>query len=433
MSAFISVASCNKVSDVFERDTDYISVSCNAGNYRHFVKVSGHWTLESSEDWLSFSPAEGDGHGVDYQEYTLSVAYNKGAAREGVYYLCSNGRRAEVKVSQQECSFKWGKLEFSGILIQESECESSVSLSYSGASGEESFSYEGSISGPGSEGLSIESGIIDNLTPGNGSILIPISGTPVNAGVVIISINVDGVNVGSVEAEVVEKSVAPDPDKELKGLPVGWNFYALGITTDEVKALPQTASWKKDSSPAFVLPTSGNNDGARFTAVANVGTITDRTFNPSIQVKGLLEGDYWLASIPVSSLAANTRLKLELGCGSAGGSAGYYMLEYSVNSSSWTSVPGAVSHTRGSDTFYAHLWNTASSIGMSGYTNTRKTYDKATDDTYRVYYLDSPEIESGVLYFRLRVLKYRATPEVTTEVAAGWTDIKGFEVSIAEE
>ena len=70
---------------------------------------------------------------------------------------------------------------------------------------------------------------------------------------------------------------------------------------------------------------------------------------------------------------------------------------------------------------------------MSGYTNTRKTYDKATDDTYRVYYLDSPEIESGVLYFRLRVLKYRATPEVTTEVAAGWTDIKGFEVSIAEE
>lgn len=223
------------------------------------------------------------------------------------------------------------------------------------------------------------------------------------------------------------------------GLPAEWNFYALGFTNaTKADALntPYAAHWKMGEDPIRCMATSGNAD-AYFTPVGS--KVTNVTMNPNLQAHGLLEGDYFMAVIPVSNFASSNKIKVESATGSAGGSVGYWLLEYSSDGSTWYTAPGAVDHTRGSDTFKAHFWNTARSIVNSGSAaadggiGNRYTYDGPDDDTYHAYSFaltSMNDIPSGNLYLRLRALKYRATPDVTSDVAAGWTDIKAFIVSL---
>lgn len=227
-------ASCQEQPDVFQRDTDAISVDCNSQSVKHYVLVSGHWTLETNESWISFEPAEGDGDGTNFQPYYVKVAYNKGDARQGEFFLCHNGQRASVIVSQGPCNFKFGALSFVGALAQNEPSTASVSVAYSGASGEESFAYTGTIKGEGAEGLSIQPDTYTGLTAGKGSMVIPISGTPSASGDITIEISVDGKVLGSVNAKVAA-DIPDEPALPFWGLPCGWNFYATGMSAAEVQ------------------------------------------------------------------------------------------------------------------------------------------------------------------------------------------------------
>ena len=425
----LMLAGCRK-EDVLIRDVDAFSVDCNAQSVTHYVLASGDWALETDADWIDFDPANGTGDGELYQPYTVKIAYNKGDAREAVYYLIHNDIKSMVTVSQAACDFKFTSVSFCGNLAVGTESTAWVEVAYSGAAGNEKLVYTAELSGEGASGLAIEAGEAEITTAGKGVIVIPVGGTPVAEGEVTVSVVIDGKPLEPVKTVVA--GAVPVP--VLTGLPCGWNFYALGLDGKGAIASEYATLWQpgavKDGD--YVTCTSGDNPNAKLTAVVAAG-LADHTFNPSIQAKGLLEGDYWLITIPVQNLEPSHRLKIEMGCGSAGSSVGFYILEYSTNGTAWSEVPGAVNNTRGEDTFRAHLWNTGSSIGASGFTNTRKSYDKATDDTYRVYSLDGVSQPSGNLYFRLRALKYRATPNSTMEVASGWTDLKGFEVTVISE
>lgn len=224
-----------------------------------------------------------------------------------------------------------------------------------------------------------------------------------------------------------EQPITGDPE----GLPVGWNFYAAGCTNlDECSANPAGKDWVAE--PHLVYPTTGN---AKATLTGIGAAIGGYSFNPSMQIRGFVADDYWLVTIPVKNFEKGTKVTVEMGCGAAGSGAGVFVLEYSDDKATWHLADGLATTLRGETEVQAHLWTTPGSISMSGYTNTRKSYDKATDDTYRKFdvSLNNVRIADGNLYFRLRALNYRATPTVSTAPGANaWTDLKGFEVSLAK-
>ena len=423
-AAAISV-SCNKAEDVFQRDVDKVEASCMKQTLSHYILCTGDWTIENNVPWITISPDSGTGDGVLFQEYKISLDYNSAySPRTEIFYIVHNCTKSAVTVTQGPCDFAWGQPVLNGSLTKGEASSASIYVPYIDASGDENVSFSVTLGGA-SAGLSVEN-LTALLAAGNGTAVLPITGTPAKAGEVTFAVSVDGKSIGTATATIAGTN---DPS----GIPCGWNFYDIGYTGDNASEVAST-SFGQDwvPSPHRVYPTHGDNADAYFTAVSAVGC-TNWTFNPSIQAQALKLDDYWLAYIPVKNFPEGGKITVDMGCGGAGGSVGFYYFEYSVDGTTWKGVPGAKECTRGTDTFLAHLWNTGSSISASGYTNTRKTYDKATDDTYQKYTFAVDGLTNGVLYLRLRVLKYRATPGSTADNnGTGWTDIKGFEVNWAE-
>lgn len=663
--ASVLAAGCQKEEKIFQRDTDAVSCDGTAQSLTHYIKASGEWSSESTVDWITLDPASGIGDGKSFQKYNINVAYNRGEAREGVFYLIHDGGRFPVIVSQGPSNFKYGAVAFEGTLSQEVESTAYVTVSYSGASGEESVNYVGTVSGEGAAGLSIENGTFDSFESGSGLVRIPVKGTPTAFGEVVFAITLDGKPAGTVATTVAKKEEPPttedvtlavwkfcdhegtnDDKAELmarhpewwdtslrvgnsgicysdegkgvltvqeaagktatainswgggqghlyikgfyvddywlftmsdvnlkkadeidfsgsmggsgssagyyiceysvdgstwteaedalsetvgsntfryhvapkdnitntvegafdvkfhlpsdvngklyirlrvcanvrlnhgttveittggggssrfkgnitvsaktsgaaaggvEGLPVGWNFYAAGLTTTaDVEASDYNYSWSFGQSgndnasrhpvgaaqPSYehkVLATSGNAE-AYLTAYGS--NVSAYTFNPSIQVKGFGENDYFQMVIPVKNVTPDVKVCVEGAVGAAGSATGNWVLEYSSDAINWFAAPDIKTVTRGEVTFQCHFYNTAGSI-----TTTRKVYDKATDDTYQKYTFPLTgisAIENGNLYFRLRALIWNNNQTAPAANTGGWTDLKGFEVSIAE-
>lgn len=230
------------------------------------------------------------------------------------------------------------------------------------------------------------------------------------------------------------------------GLPCGWNFYAEGYTstTESLEALKATENGQHWLNDGYLLPTAGVNPDARLTAVTTKAEADiQRSFNPSIQFNGLAQNDYWLATIPVKNFVkGKTKFTIEMGAGGAASGAGLWLLGYSTNGTSWTGFSGYYSVQRGEKSANAHLWTTHSTITAEGYTNLRKKYIKKTfeEDTevtkysYKKFTFTSPvTIEDGILYLRLRTWYSGSQTSLTKPKNTSWTDLKGFEVSFAEE
>lgn len=229
------------------------------------------------------------------------------------------------------------------------------------------------------------------------------------------------------------------------GLPCGWNFYAAGYTSDSASltSLSESENGQHWIDDGYLLPTSGINADARLTAVTTKDANIQRTFNPSIQFNGMAQNDYWLVTIPVKNFVKDvTRFTIEMGAGGAASGAGIWLLGYSTNGSSWTGFGNYYSITRGEYTVNAHLWTTYSTISASGYTNLRKQYVKKSfeEDTdtekysYKKYTFTSPvSIADGTLYLRLRTWYSGNQSDRTKPKNTSWTDLKGFEVSFAED
>ena len=422
ISACVLLASaCGKKDDLFQRDTDAVTASGIAQSLRHYLLCSGHWTSESDADWITIVPESGDGNGVDFQPYDIKVRYNTTMApRTGTFYLIHNGLRCPVTVTQDAVVFNYVSIRTQGFLIKDIASGMKICVAYTDASSEISVKFAATVRGDGSAGLQVSEQTIQ-MEDGDGEAVISVSGTPTTAGTVYFDVTAGGTPVGTVKT-----SVAADSNPH--GLPCGWNFYAAGWTNATRTDLQQSAegqSWI--NAPHALSPTSGVNPDALLTAEVAKGA-TDWSLNPGIQVQGMLQNDYWQAVIPVQNMHDGTKIKVEAGCGSAGKSVGYYLLEYSGDGAVWNVADGAVNCSRGTDVFPAHLWNTASSIVSP----TRVTYDKDTDDTYRQYSFAVYGIDGDKLYLRLRALKYNATPGATTVVKSGWTDLKGLEISFDE-
>ena len=433
----VSLVSCKEDGTVFSRENDVISIDCTEQTIEQTILCDGEWVADCSEaEWITVSPERGSGNGRDYGTFTLNVEYNSGAARQGTVYLMSRGTSLPVKVMQGECEFAYGAVSIEGYLLQGTESDAEIHIPYSCASGKESVEISFTMSGS-SEGISMPDMTFSSFEKGDGEIVIPVTGTPETAGDLTIGIVIDGVRIGSCTIEVIG-----DTGDTVEGLPVGWNFYAAGIKLPI--GTEYDYSWSSDAvNPTDeilpydahrVLPTYGNEEAYLTAYSPNVASLGNYTFNPSIQIRGMLKNDYYLFVIPVKNFTATTEISVEASMGSAGSAAGYYALEYSSDEKTWHLAEGAVTMNVFGESGPVHY-----NVPMENTSEERKTYDKETDKGYRKYTFPltgMEDIRVGNLYLRLRVSLDRRANASETDKTIGkntWADLKGFEVTLAEE
>lgn len=439
ISAILLSSSCIKDASFVSREESRVTVDCLSQSVHQNIMALGQWHIDTNGiDWLSVSPENGTGDGVHFQLYTITVEYNKGGSREGTIYICQGSTRCPVTVHQNRCKFHFTGVEVADSLYQNKESTTGIKIKYEYAAGDESVVLSAVLAGAAATGLSVTSFTSSDFVPGSGALFIPISGKPTVKGDFDVTVFADGKNVGSCKGLVAEY-VAPVVVLEPSGLPAKWNFFDAGFSGTGPLESEKGMHWDYADPDPHILTTSGNTE-ARITTVIKspvTTTLNDKTqcytFNPGMQVYGLVEGDYWLATIPVMYITETTKISVEAAVSTASKGPGFYILEYSGNGSDWNEAPGASDFTNSTDSWKAHYWNNKSST-VNAPTGTRKSYDPTNpDETYHKYVfpLTGVKIDEGNLYLRLRALKY--TYDLSGACSAKWTDLKVLEVNFAEE
>ena len=383
--ALLLIGSCEKEGGVFTRENDVVSCDCTEQSIEQNVLCDGEWIADcNGVEWVAITPERGTGNGKDYGFFTLNIQYNSGPERIATVHLVYDGVAYPITVKQGACEFAYGEPRIEGNLFQNIENTASLRLPYSCASGRESVEISCTITGEAADGLVVTKQVYTGFVRGSGELTIPIEGASRRTGAVAFALFADGVPVGSCRTNVIS-----DPDAVPEGFPVGWNFYALGLTGTEPRGSEWDYSWTTDAlQPAIdtnpldahrVLPTVGNKD-AYLTASGMVSDNRSYTFNPGIQIKGLMENDYFLFVIPVRNIKAENRLSVEASMGAAGSGPGYYALEYSADNKTWLLAEGSTLMEVFGESAQVHYY-----VPTENTAEERKTYDKATDKGYRKY------------------------------------------------
>lgn len=397
--------SCRKNEDVFTREQSDISVSCNEQTVRQNILASGEWSSDCSEvqDWISLEPANGVGDGKNYQYYYIKVAYNKGEARTGTFYLIHSGKRYDVTVSQAECNFSFGKPEFSGVLKQSEVCSAAIKIPYTNAPAQSEHDIQITVSGAG-EGLSVQNGKYVIEESGSGAINVPITGTPVSSGNVSFEVKLDGKSVGTLTA-VVEEYKEPVIGRDVTY--AVWHLCKQKGTAEEKAALNAAhPEWYGATSLDQLKLNSDEGKGVVTLVETDESDpkISGWSFGDAhLYIKGLCVNDYFLFTVDGVNLSKGDIVHFSGSMGGAGSSAGFYVMECSANGTDWTVGESAVTETVEGQSVTYHVKvpddNTSDQIG-------------AFDIVFK-----SPEAAKGKFYVRARVpanIRMNHTPTVVT-------------------
>ena len=430
----VSVSCGDDGPSVFERENDSINCDCTEQVIKQVILTDGEWTSDcAGTDWISIYPESGKGDGKYYSTVELRVQYNAGEARECTVYFRHGGKDYPVTVSQAECDFAFEEPYIDGTFTIDVESSANIVLPYVKANGTEEYEISAEISSETVSGLSVPAIKFSSFDRGSGSLSIPVVGTPAGKGDVVFRILANGKPVASCKATVYDE-FGGKPG----GLDVSWNFYEAGISP---KGSDYDYSWSSSSAnnpgnplPSNahkVLPTSGNTEAW---LTAECAGASDYTFNPSIQIKGLMLNDYFLAVIPVKNVKSDVKIQVEASFGAAGSAAGVFSIEYSSNNVIWNLADGARDTTIFGQNGKVHY-----TVAASNTSDTRKEYNKATDPGYKAYTFAlngiSP-INDGYLYIRLRVamdIRAKASSSAYKVKSDTWCDLKGLDIKLIKE
>ena len=201
------IFSCKKDSTQFlKRNTDRLSFSYNESSAHFTIRATGQWSVVIPEEfsWIKVSPQQGNGDGTTYQEVQVSCINNPGEARTGFIYLQGGGQSdVPVKIEQENGVFEWlhydngSQLDLQDRLVLNTPSTASIKVPYIKATGSEQVSVQVSYSGKGAAGLTPAT-IPMSLDAGDGSLQIPVAGTPSEQGEVNITVKVDGKDFGTI-------------------------------------------------------------------------------------------------------------------------------------------------------------------------------------------------------------------------------------------
>ncbi|MDR1335240.1 MAG: BACON domain-containing protein [Tannerella sp.] len=184
---------CSEKEDPFVlRNTDLLEYAYEASQQTFTIRSNGEWSVSNSGDeWITVEPASGRGDGIAYENVTVAVARNEGEDRTGKVTIHAAGREIYIEVRQRIGPvITFGKPALAGVLqVDRDAAETArISIPYSGAIGDETFTVSAAASGPGASGIRPVGSHAVQLSGRSGTFEVPLSGVPQVQGAVSFAI-----------------------------------------------------------------------------------------------------------------------------------------------------------------------------------------------------------------------------------------------------
>lgn len=425
LALLLFAGSCEKDGGVFMRENDAIACDCTEQSISQNVLCDGEWVADCGDvGWIAITPERGSGNGKDYGFFTLNIQYNSGAERTATVHLVYDGAAYPITVTQGRVRVRLRRAARRGQSLPEyrehGHAPSALRLRFGTRVGR-NFLHDHRCGGrrtlgdeTGLHRIRQRFGRVDDSRRGGGD-----------------ACGCRGVR--TLRRRRVGRELPRQchqrSRRRARRAPGGVEFLCARHDGTAPRGSEWDYSWTTDAiHPATdtnpldahrLLPTAGN-ENAYLTASGVVSDNGNYTFNPGIQIKGLMENDYFLFVIPVRNIKAEHKLSVEASMGAAGSGPGYYALEYSADNKTWMLAEGStlmeVFGTSAQVHYYVPKENTSGD---------RKTYDKSTDKGYRKYVFPLTGMETiyeGNLYLRLRICMDRRAngSESTNTIASAW-------------
>ena len=264
----IGFISCSDDETLFlQRSHDLFQFSYMSSTQELLVLSNGNWNVISEDEWISLSPTEGRGDGKTEQAVQVTVSRNMDTQRTGSIQLINSKKTLTINVKQEDGFFSLGNPTMSSNFILEEELvNEKVEIPYRKALEGDKVSVAATMSGPGSEGLSIESLTNFELENGDGTIPLVITGTPTQKGTITVNLSVEISSTGKT-IELIAESISKLPGeivvKLFKVLPrlaiLDWGDYEKGTGP----------RGDNGTSRKFILEIAKTEDGAPVRRYAN--------------------------------------------------------------------------------------------------------------------------------------------------------------------
>ncbi len=184
------------------------------------IRSTVPWTLDctyvsGSDGWLSFDKTSGPGdEGIVSQRITITAQRNAGEERRAELHVTGSGFDQKVTIVQENGRVTIDGVELEGDMgMNETVENTSIAVLYSRALGGEKLNIAATVSGAGSEGLSVESGEV-TLEAGDGVARMAVSGKPTTAGEVVfkVTVKLEGNELGTfeVKGETANRMAMPE-------------------------------------------------------------------------------------------------------------------------------------------------------------------------------------------------------------------------------
>ena len=422
LCASIFAAGCSNDDDVYlVRETDSMNFPSPLASTQDIsLRTNGVWTTNtpSGSEWISITPSGGSGAG-EFQMITVAVTSNRGAERTGKIYLSCGKRDYPITVTQAEGSMAFGTPYVEGNLIESEASSAKVCFTYENAFGDETISVS-CVLGGDSAGLTVTTTPIE-LNQGSGTVAVDITGTPTAYGTATFAVSVDGTAIGTAQSKVYSMSEMP-----VEGFPVKWEFSKVqGTTEDRDKLAAAQPNWITDQH--YLVSDTGSSYITLVEADGKSGNVTlglnGWGYNDGhAYIKGIYNNDYWQLAIPVKYVTSGTKINCTGSIGGSGSAAGFFLIEYSADGTTWTQAAGAATETFNDVEVTYHI-RARDSMLAEGENVGHFSYN----------FPMNVDIASGTLYIRYRVsANVRITANNTiTNGGGGSNRLKGtFSVSL---
>ncbi len=194
------ITACSDKDDPFVlRSTDAMEFSYAESTQKFTVCTDGEWSITTDDSWYTLSAVSGKGDGTTREVVNISVKRNKGAVRKGEFVLHAAGKDLNVALSQEEgkpLTLKTPSLSSTLKAGQKIE-NATINIPYTYGYVGQKVVFTTSISGPGASGISVNS-FTAELDAAEGTIKMPITGTPLVSGSVSFTVTTDDEAVATV-------------------------------------------------------------------------------------------------------------------------------------------------------------------------------------------------------------------------------------------
>lgn len=194
--AFVALAtSCNDDDTaILQRSNDALSFTYLNSSKELLVLSNGRWQISPNDPWISCSPSEGVGNGKTEQTIEITVGQNDDSERTGSVTLTDGNKELLIQISQEDGFFSISNptiaLSFN---LYEEVIDKRVEVPYQKSKPGYAVNVTATLEGPGAEGIAIESLTDEPLEVGDGAIVLNLSGTPTQKGVITAKLHVENV------------------------------------------------------------------------------------------------------------------------------------------------------------------------------------------------------------------------------------------------